>query len=329
MKLSLVIPCYNDHENVAHQLDQLTTKLDFHDFEVIVVDDASLKPGLDLLYSYQGVFGDRLRIFRNENNKGPGPTRNEGIEQARGEYICFVDSDDLLEDGFFFYFEEIVRDHQFDLAVFKYHFQDQPDAPFSFAMSPVDEQLWDRFAMEKRMDAPDCLWRSPYMIMLVNYPWNKIYRRSLLIDNHIRFPALTLHEDVPFHWICMMMANQLYFAVDYPPLYIHNRVPGRDRATDKSDATRVQLIDSAEMTLAFIGRHHHLRMYYPIFLRFFLDVLGWATSVATPTTKSMLEERSAALLKSVYSGELLDYLRATDKPLFERIQNYFGAEVTL
>lgn len=329
MMLSIIIPCFNDHGNVSRQLSRLSMELERHDFEVIVIDDASTEGDVDIFEPHQKIFADRLVLLRNLQNMGPGPTRNVGIEQANGTYLCFLDSDDALDDAFFFYFDEITRDHSFDIAVFKYHFQEAEGAPYSFKMSPIDEGLWDRLEAHGSSERTRPLWQVPFMIMLVNYPWNKIYKRDLLMQHNIRFPKLALHEDVPFHWISMMMAERLFFATEYPPLYIHNRLPGRDRATDKADARRLQLLDASEQTLDCIAHRGHLKMYYPIFLRFFLDVWGWVDSILPKSLQTEFKIQSQSLLRSYYGGDIFGYLQSIDRDIAERLTEFLSDQVAV
>ncbi|GAA6203185.1 glycosyltransferase family 2 protein [Aquicoccus sp. SU-CL01552] len=326
MMLSVIIPCFNDHDNVSKQLDRLSNVLDHYDIEIIVIDDASTESDIDLLTPHKECFGERLVLLRNAQNMGPGPTRNVGIENAHGTYVCFLDSDDILDDAFFFYVEEIIRDHSFDVAVFKYHFQDAEDAPYSFKMSPIDETLWDRLEAHGGGGQVKALWQVPFMIMQVNYPWNKIYRRELLIRHNIRFPKLALHEDIPFHWISMMLAERLFFALEYPPLYIHNRLPGRDRATDKADSRRFQLLDASAQTLDCIASYEHLRMFYPIFLRFFFDVWGWVDGILPEGLKADFRTQAQSMCRAYYKGDVLNYLQSTDHDVAERLKEFLGDE---
>src|SRR5260370_952192 len=89
MKVSIVIPLYNKAAYIKRALDSVRAQT-FADYEVIVVDDGSTDGGGDLVTGY----GDpRVRLIR-QNNAGPGPARNRGIEDAAGPYLTFLDADD-------------------------------------------------------------------------------------------------------------------------------------------------------------------------------------------------------------------------------------------
>jgi glycosyltransferase involved in cell wall biosynthesis len=91
-KVSVVIPTYNRADKVIKTIDSVLAQT-FTDREVIVVDDGSSDGTGKVL---QGVYGDRIRYYF-QTNQGVSAARNKGIAEARGEWIAFLDSDDLWE----------------------------------------------------------------------------------------------------------------------------------------------------------------------------------------------------------------------------------------
>ena len=90
-RISVVMPLYNRADTVAAAIDSVLAQT-FGDFELIVVDDGSTDGGAEIVES---VPDRRLRLVRLPENRGGGAARNEGIRQARGEIVSFLDSDDL------------------------------------------------------------------------------------------------------------------------------------------------------------------------------------------------------------------------------------------
>jgi glycosyltransferase involved in cell wall biosynthesis len=88
--ISVVIPLYNGEKTLPQTVDSIRGQ-SLADFEIIVIDDGSTDGALDYLES---VHDPRLHIFRYANG-GLAAARNRGIERARGEFISFIDSDDL------------------------------------------------------------------------------------------------------------------------------------------------------------------------------------------------------------------------------------------
>ena len=86
---SVIIPTFNRANLLAATLDTVFAQR-FKNFEVIVVDDGSTDGTMEMLRHY----GDRVRVAT-QDNRGPGAARNLGAEAARGQYLAFLDSDDL------------------------------------------------------------------------------------------------------------------------------------------------------------------------------------------------------------------------------------------
>ncbi len=89
-KLSVVIPSYNRQDYIPETLKSLE-KQTFQDFEIILIDDGSTDRTVEIVKSSPS----RAQIFTQEN-QGLVAARNRGVSMAKGEYICFVDSDDVV-----------------------------------------------------------------------------------------------------------------------------------------------------------------------------------------------------------------------------------------
>ncbi len=92
IEVSVVIPCYNAEDCIGTCIDSVLAQ-NFDSFEVLAIDDASSDGTVACLRSYDDK---RLRIITQDENSGsPAVPRNVGIQEARGAYIAFLDSDDL------------------------------------------------------------------------------------------------------------------------------------------------------------------------------------------------------------------------------------------
>ncbi len=104
-RFSLIIPTYNRAALLERTLASVFAQT-FRDFEILVVDDGSTDETLSLLAGY----GDRLTPLR-QANRGPGSARNLGLRHAQGEYVVFLDSDDLLLPWSLAVYDEVAREH--------------------------------------------------------------------------------------------------------------------------------------------------------------------------------------------------------------------------
>ena len=92
-KVSVIVPVYNSCEYIGSTLDSIINQ-DFKSFELIVIDDCSRDHTFQLICEWAEK-DHRILALRNDVNSGVAKTRNRGIDLAKGQYIAFLDSDDL------------------------------------------------------------------------------------------------------------------------------------------------------------------------------------------------------------------------------------------
>ncbi len=98
-KVSVIIPCYNCEEYISKCLQALENQT-YKDFEVLVVDDMSTDNSYCVLQEFVKNSSLNIRIFQNEKNFGPAVSRQKAVNEAKGEYVCFCDSDDWYDKDF-------------------------------------------------------------------------------------------------------------------------------------------------------------------------------------------------------------------------------------
>lgn len=104
MKISVIIPVYNAEKYLRKCVESVIAQT-YTDWEMILVDDGSNDGSADIIDEYAGK-DTRIRTIHQEN-AGPGVARNAGIRNALGEYIVFLDSDDMVTPD---YFEKLSRE---------------------------------------------------------------------------------------------------------------------------------------------------------------------------------------------------------------------------
>lgn len=95
MKVSIIVPVYNKEEYIRECLDSLTGQT-YRDIEIILIDGGSKDRSADICEEYASE-DDRIRLFGMEHSRGPADSVRRGLEEARGDYCLFVDSDDWID----------------------------------------------------------------------------------------------------------------------------------------------------------------------------------------------------------------------------------------
>ncbi len=92
-KVSVIIPAYNAGKYIAETMDSVLVQT-YSDFEIIVVDDGSKDQTVSIVKQFKIKYPEKVKLIQKENG-GPASARNAGIKVAVGEYIAFIDADDL------------------------------------------------------------------------------------------------------------------------------------------------------------------------------------------------------------------------------------------
>jgi len=158
-QVSVIIPTYNRGWTIREAVDSVLIQ-DYKDFELIVVDDGSTDNTPEVLGAYCGV----IKVFRQEN-KGVSAARNRGIAEASGQFIAFLDSDDL------WFPQKLSRQVEF--------FNTTPDA-----LICQTEEIWIRNGVrvnpKKRHKKPSGMIFEPSLALCLVSPSAVMIRRSLL-----------------------------------------------------------------------------------------------------------------------------------------------------
>jgi len=127
MLFSAVIPTFNRSHLLQATLESVFAQT-FTDYEIIVVDDGSTDDTQEMVKSY----GKRVQFFCQEN-AGPGAARNLGVSHARGEYVAFLDSDDLWFPWTLAVFAELIDENTAPsiLAAKVFEFRQERELAFS------------------------------------------------------------------------------------------------------------------------------------------------------------------------------------------------------
>ena len=114
MKYSIIVPVYNRPDEVNELLESLSNQTQ-QDFEVIIVEDGSIKTCKDVCDKYADILA--LHYYAKENS-GPGQSRNYGAERANGEWLIILDSDVVLPIGYLAAVDSAITHQTSDIAAF-------------------------------------------------------------------------------------------------------------------------------------------------------------------------------------------------------------------
>ena len=206
--ISVVIPIFNAEKYLRECLDGLLAQT-YTDFELVLVDDGSSDESLKICKSYKQK-DKRIKIFH-KNNGGASDSRNYGIDKVSGDYLCFVDSDDIVSKDYLIDLYNSI-DHHTDFVMSNFYYIDG-----TYKYSPP-----------KAKDN-----KGGIEILLTDYrrlktcyaPYGKLFRTSIIRQNNIRFDKnVHVGEDRLFVFTYLLEANLVAFSSKVN--YYYCRRPG-------------------------------------------------------------------------------------------------------
>ena len=198
VKVSVLMPVYNLEDYIEHAMESLFNQT-LKDIEIVCVNDGSVDGSLDILNEFASEY-DFIKVFSQEN-KGAGPALNKCIEEATGEYIAFLDADDI-------YVDDDALERMYDYAVEKN--ADMVAGNLKFVEDDykiVDSHHYKR-KLYKLCDKQTSFAPNQYGIPFAFY--KNIYKREFLNKNNIRFPPYKRGVDTLFLARALVNVDRIY-----------------------------------------------------------------------------------------------------------------------
>lgn len=205
--ISIIVPVYNTEQYLPRCIDSILNQ-SYTDFELLLIDDGS-SDGSGAICDAYAEKDNRIRAFHKENG-GVSSARNLGLKEAKGEWVCFVDSDDELMSNALQVMVDGACD-EVDLVMAGYEVYND-DGEKTYSLEKFISNLMPNESAVKEMYAP-----TDYRYQ--GYIWNKLFRLSLISSNSIRFAEdFFFNEDRLFvtQFICVSGRNVSYTTI---PVY--------------------------------------------------------------------------------------------------------------
>lgn len=213
--ISIISPLYNCAPYIEACLESLRQQT-MQDFEVILVDDHGWDDSVAIAHQWVEDKGEghRFRFLSTPENSGPGIARNVGIKAAQGEYIAFIDSDDVWEPTFL---EALVKAAHSSLLSPHSTLYDLAYCQLKYRGGKRDGEVHRNPVLEAGDFTPQK--KRHFLLHFVTFSVCFLFRRSFLLDNELLFPSERNSEDTNFLTRCLLAARTIG-CVD-EPLYVY------------------------------------------------------------------------------------------------------------
>ena len=214
MDLSIIVPVYNVERYIRPCLESILRQgLDENRYEVIIVNDGTKDRSIEMIGDMIAEHNNITVI--NQKNQGLSAARNNGIIKSTGDFLLFVDSDDLLV-------ENSIRDLLEDAC------QHRPEIIIANFVRMTDEEIINgkviRPTIYTSSPKPEFVSTIEYLDPTESYVWRSLYSRNFLLRNTIHFIPDIFFEDIPFSVECYLKAKKCF--ISYHTFYIYRQHSG-------------------------------------------------------------------------------------------------------
>ncbi|WP_069592857.1 glycosyltransferase family 2 protein [Methanosphaera sp. WGK6] len=282
IKVSVIIPIYNTEQYLEQCLKSIEQQT-LTDIEIICIDDCSTDSSLNILKNHAQK-DKRIIILQNKENDGAGYSRNIGLDNAKGKYIMFVDSDDYLDLETLEYCFNKSEEQNLDLLMFKARRYDIEKKEYvednGLSLKVLDDYNHIIFNHED-ID-------SDILFKISVTPHTKLFKKSFL---NFRFQEGIIFEDNPFFIKTFLTAKR----VSVINKYFYHRMIRSGSVMKQQDLSILNIIDSLEETLTYLKNNPK---FYDKFHKSFYEYM-----IHTLRNKTQV-------IKSEYLNEFFNYIKS-------------------
>lgn len=253
VSVSVIVPVYNVEKYLDKCLSSLVNQT-LSELEIIVVNDGTKDNSQSIIDHYVKQYPNKVVSLIKENG-GLGDARNYGIPYAKGEYIGFVDSDDIVHLEMYekMFNKAKLEDSDLVLCDLEYFYE-----------TSSEKMVKEGLVQIENIDVNKTVFLSPL------FAWNKLYRKSLFIESGLKYPIGLWYEDIPVTVPFFTLAKKIS--------YVHETlIYYRQRSTSimgSVDNPKVKdIFDIMHLCLNYFKDHNLLETYHDELEFLFLEHL--------------------------------------------------------
>lgn len=239
--VSIILPVYNVERYLPKCLDSLVNQT-LKNIEIIIVNDGSPDNSNIIIDEYQKKHSKLIKVL-NQKNQGLSDARNNGLKLATADYVVFIDSDDYVDYNMIEKLYNKIIDDNADVIICGNRVVDEKGNiisctyPNNFNYSNLTE-------------------RTIFGNMCA---WNKIYKKSLICDNKLKFRSKVWYEDIDFSYKILTLSKKTSFLEDN----LYNYLLREDSIMNSQKANRnLELILAFDEMINYSKNKHIYKKYY-------------------------------------------------------------------
>lgn len=206
-EISVIVPVYNSERFLKKCLTSILEQTIINIIDIIIVNDGSIDNSEEIILDFLKKYPDNIKYYKQENG-GPSSARNLGIKKSKTRYIGFVDSDDYIDRYMFEKMYDRINNTKSDIVICGVEKCTIEGKILMYEQTGKNEEITAQEALNRILS-----------YKLQCYSCNKIYKKSLFIENNIEYPQNRVYEDIITNIKLMKVAHKISILGE--PLYYY------------------------------------------------------------------------------------------------------------
>jgi glycosyltransferase involved in cell wall biosynthesis len=309
-KISIILPVFNGEKYIKNSIESVLNQR-FNDFELIIVNDGSTDSTLNII---QGFNDSRIKLIT-QSNQGPGKARNNALDESKGDYILFLDSDDwFTNDAFQIAYNEAIK-FDTDLTFFQMlNYNDETGEFYKndwFDLNNFDKSFENR--VFKADDIKDSIFDMSVGVC------QKIYKREFLKSIDAKFPEGIFFEDMPFFYYVFLKAERISIIKNH----LYYRRKHNESITHIVDSKFLDTVAAGQILMKIFIENGWYEKYKFDLLAYKVNGPRFALRDLPPENKEdmfkLIKEDYELIKSSAYHKDYLENLGPVKKKFFQNI----------
>lgn len=284
--VSIIITVYNGAEYLAECLDSILSQT-LENIEIICVDDASTDATPHILLEYR----NRITVITNDINCMAGESRNKGLRFATGEYVIFLDADDVFEPDMLAKAYYKAKSYKSDICIFKEDLFGESIIGrnnYSYAEHMMEELgNKDFFSPLELSDALFSLWNG--------WAWDKLFCREFIMHTGLQFQKLKTSNDAFFVHAALASANRISLVNE---VLVHHRTGNGGSLSNTRDSAWESCLMYLKELRRYLIQKQLFLAYERSYLNWTAEFLYWNFQTLNAKNRGLLAEAMRPFLQS-------------------------------
>lgn len=297
MKVSIILTTYNVENYIEECIDSILEQT-YKNFELIIIDDGSTDNTIKILKNKY----KNLNVIENKH-VGVAECRNLGLSLAKGKYICILDSDDYFERNMLESMINKMEAYDADVAISSAYKFDTLTKEEVITKYMLKENVFKGFKVFNPIDIKNDIFQ-----LTVANAWGKMFKKSLIVNNNLKFQNLKNSNDVLFVFSAIMK-SKIIVPINIP--LVHYRANNNSSIQGRKKEFPFEFIKAYESLQNFLIKEKIYKIYKQSFIKMIINIFLW--NISTVNEEIQLEILN--LLKEKYYNffNIEDYENKNDE----------------